>query len=289
MRRSVRWMAWGSYGLAVVLCALYLQFPGKRVGRWLSSEMARRMPVTVTIPELRLLPIFRIGVPQGQLARNGAVVSFRNLLVAPSVLELARGRLAARVGLEVADGRVEGTLFRHSGLFPVSGTVSFDGLLSGALQAFSEKPFPLEVKGAASGTLSIEGDEGVERVALEVVSKEITLSGVVAGLRLEPIAVRNLTLHLARSQGRFDVVEGHAAGGFGVVTLEGSMQIQRNWLQSRLDLKAELKPDPAFLSRMLKATGLGRQLGGTLSLSELPVNITGTLARPLVSVAGFRL
>ncbi|MBW2064241.1 MAG: type II secretion system protein GspN [Deltaproteobacteria bacterium] len=284
-----RWLGYCLYGVGLTLALLYYRFPSEAVRDFLSAETGRLMP-GVRVSLQGVLPSLKFGLElkgieiAQKTGTSSPVLRVERFFVRPAVRSFVRGQSKWCFGGSLYEGAIKGCA-RLNGDSPGKSfamTIYLEHVIL-------DQENPLvglagrTVEGTLGGAIFYEGhfgswDRGKGKADLTITKGRVELLTPVLGL--ESIDFGEVRFRATLGDGKVTVSSLDLKGKQMHGTLSGEVYLNRDIMQSRLNLKGTLEPYSGFFKELKASPKSMSLIKKQLKRGKLAFLIQGTVAEP---------
>jgi type II secretion system protein N len=293
------WLAYTLYAVVLTLVLLYFLFPSQQVKDFLQAKVENSSsPLHISIGEVSPSLAFGLYLRRtefsSQTAPDKILLRADRLFVRPGVWTFLQGSFKFCFDSLVNDGSLEGCVRfnKEEAKAPVSASMTFKDIRMDEFKNLSDL-FGRQLEGLMGGTVTYSGDpeswtEGVGEADLKLSNGRMDLRQPIADilkltegaqdlLDFETVEFKEVGVKMTLKNRKIDLSHVELRGPNIYGTLSGTIRLNRDFLDSSLDLKVTVDPAEGFFESSNGLSVTKKILGeGPLSF-----RLRGTLDEPI--------
>ena len=290
-RRSRKWIWYTLYGILLTIVLLYYRFPDDAFEDYvqglvhgISSDLLFSFDgVSLSFPPGVSLHAPKISTAQ----RPGKVIALaESLLIRPKIWSLLKGDPEYRIESRAYGGDIAGSIRM---IKRDTGTTFSASIELNSIHLDERYPLPdivsSNLKGILSGLITYSGMDqslikGTGEASLSLLNGSLVLTPPI--LRLKTIDFREIQLKMALNNQKLSLSAGDLKGKDILAEASGSVSLNNELLESRLNLRGTLEPLADLFKDIPDSREAVRFFKKNLKNGKLPFRILGTISEPRI-------
>lgn len=289
MSKTMKWLLWSLYGIALTGIFLYYLFPSDALREYAAAKVKDINPDLVLISR-GMTPAFPIGVTiQGAdlLNKDQPWIETDTVRIAPEIMSLFRKDKEIAFKGSAWKGNFTGTAIFSKPENDTEDTLKTETSLSGVRMEQISYIQNMTGKKVSSGILSGNIEYRQKKNSGSMDSK-LAISGLgieisTPVMKLPALTFKTVDMEIISADMKIiEIKQCAAKGDQASVTVSGTIKVNTPFEKSFLNLKTEITPDPALLASLGKGFPAALLMGG--KKGPITFMIGGTVEQPALSL-----
>ena len=286
--KDKKWLGYFVYIVLVTGFLLYVLFPAATVEEFIDNSVSRVNP-ELSFKAGQIKPWLPVGVRLVEAkifsGDNGQSPLFRaeSFYVGPQIVELFKGESRFQLDGQAYTGEIHGWLgLADENKKSLAGEINFKNFDLASHELLANK-FDYKIIGSAAGNITFSGnaaniDDLNGKVVLRLSNGQLQFQEAIFGIA--SIDMKSVEFELALNNRQVNIVKAELGGAEIKGSLSGSIQLQKDIMQSSLNLKGTLEPLAEFYKNNPSIRELLKNMKKRVKRGQYFFAITGTLDAP---------
>jgi type II secretion system protein N len=291
MSRTVKWLLWGLYGVALVLIFVYYLFPSDALREYAAAKIKSRNP-DLSLRTKRIAPAFPPGVTiygADLLNKEQVWIETDYVRILPGIMSLfGKDRRFSFKGTAWKGNFNGQTIVSTSAADnedALKASAFFSGIRVEQIKALQEMSGRKIASGILAGNISFHQKKTGESFESKIAITGLGIDIVTPMMKLPTVTFKSADAEIISADMKIiDLrqcnIKGEQANG----NITGTITTQTPFEKSLIDLKADITPNPSFIAGITKSFPAASLLLNNKKGGMISFKIGGTIEQPTFSL-----
>jgi len=291
MSRTVKWLLWGLYGVALVLFFVYYLFPSDALREYAAAKIRSRNP-DLSLRTKSISPAFPSGVTiygADLLNKEQAWIETEHIRIWLKIMSLFGKEKRFSFKGAAWKGNFNGQAIVSTPETDKEDTLKADAIFSGirveqikALQEMSGKKI---ASGILAGNIAYHQKKIGESFESKIAISGLGIDIVTPLMKLPTLTFKSADAEIISADMKtIEVKQGNVKGEQANGNISGTITVQTPFEKSLIDLKADITPNPSFMANLGKSSPAASFLLNNKKTGTISFKIGGTIEQPSFSL-----